>query len=188
MSVPPLIAATPGKASGSLLNRVTESSKLVSLFAPSSGGGGGGTGNFSNINIAVGGQITFSNDNAWDAVGVQWNTDTTATSTISFQPTYVQNEAIEQTVGIGVLLNRPDGAGYQNLGVNSLYLNTGYGGFPGAVLTNDPLAPGTAYVSSMRVSSINGGAVAVTSGAVADVKQIFDALFAANPSLTPVSY
>lgn len=188
MSVPPLIAATPGKASGSLLNRITETSQSVPLFAAASGGGGGGTGNFSNINIAVGGQITFSNDNTWDSQGLAWATDATATSTITIQPNYVQNEASEQTVGLGVLLNRPDGAGYQNLGVNSLYLNTGYGSLPGAVIMNDPTNNGTAYVSSMRVSSINGGAVAVTSGAVADVKQIFDALFAANPSLTPVSY
>ena len=43
-------------------------------------------------------------------------------------------------------------------------------------------------IALSNISSINGSLPTVTSGTVLDVKQIFDALFAANPSLTPVSY
>lgn len=137
--------------------------KATAVFASSingaagGGGGGGGTGNFSNINIAVGGAITFSNDSSWDSQGIEWNTDTTGTSSINITPSYLNDETGgNASVGLGVGLSVPGGYGFQNLGVNSLYLNTGYGSIPGAVLMNDPINPGTAYVSSFR--TINSSA------------------------------
>ncbi len=140
---------------------VTNANTTTSLFAPAGSGGGGSVGpnpSVSSLTLGVGGTINFVNDNSWDANGIGWATDSTNTSSIVFQPTYLFDEADNESIGMGLRLYTP-GGGIEGieLGVGSIYLQ-GSGNPPSSssVITLDPLNPNTTYISSLRVSSING--------------------------------
>ena len=181
----------------SLVPNTVYANPSSALFSPigSGGGGGGGVGPDLVVSSIVineksnqnGGALAFSYDFPFSSavvpagmVGLQQGVvkDNLGNATNAVMAA-TNNAGAGQTTDFAAtrVIVGSQGTGANALAKPTIYEAAGYCMIDPSISTPE-----------LIVSSINGAAPALTTGSVVDVKQILDALFAANPSLVPVSY
>ena len=145
----------------SILPNATQSAPGVNLYAPASGGGGGGGGPnllVSTIGVNPNGGINMFTDSNIDAPPITFYLDGTNTSAVNLQVVYGANES---TSGIGAgeaigFITNASGNPFAPITCYQVQLCDSLGNLA-AVLEAGP-TPGSAYISSIYVSSLNGAA------------------------------
>ena len=116
-------------------------------------GGLGPNPQVNNVVVNVGGTVSFSNDINYNSQGLLW-LDTPIGDQTFLQPVYVNNEAAA-TVGLGIGIGTSN-TSQGSIATTNIYVTPTVGApGPSAVIKPGPVA-GSAYVSSMYVSSLNG--------------------------------
>lgn len=156
----------------SVLTNQSQVSPGQSFYAPAGGGGGGGGGPnllVSTIGVNPTGSVSFFQDSNLDSPAINFFTDASNTSAINFGVLYGANEG-QSGAGAGVALalaTNAVGTPYAALTCYQVQLCDSYGNLA-SVLEAGP-TPGSCYVSSFYVSSINGATPGGGGGSVGPV-------------------